>query len=73
MIKGELTELDCEIVLAFAENDMKVSETAQKFFFHRNTIEYHLDKVKRKTGLNPKKFYDLTELVLEIKSRVMHL
>lgn len=30
---------------------------------HRNTVLYHLDKVKRQTGLDPRRFYDLVELV----------
>lgn len=28
-----------------------------------NTVTYHLDKVKRQTGLDPRRFYDLIELV----------
>ena len=58
-----MTERDIEIILGYAENNMNVSETARKMFFHRNTLEYHLDKVKKKTGLDPRKFYDLLELV----------
>ena len=69
-MNGKLTDLDIQTVLTFAESNMNISETAQKLFFHRNTVVYHLDKVKRVTGLNPHKFYDLVELVLGIKKEV---
>lgn len=36
---------------------------AHAIFAHRNTVLYHLDKVKRQTGLDPRRFYDLVELV----------
>lgn len=58
-----MTERDIEIVLAYAEYNMSASELARKMFFHRNTVVYHLKKVKKETGLDPCKFYDLVELV----------
>ena len=59
----ELTDLDAHVVLAYADNNMNVSETGRKLFMHRNTVQYHLDVAGKKTGLNPLKFYDLVKLV----------
>lgn len=42
---------------------MNVGEVSRQLFMHRNTVTYHLDKVKRQTGLDPRRFYDLVELV----------
>ena len=42
---------------------MNVTDVAHAIFAHRNTVLYHLDKVKRQTGLDPRRFYDLVELV----------
>lgn len=30
---------------------------------HRNTVIYHLGRIKKETGLDPQKFCDLAELV----------
>lgn len=54
---------DAHIVVAMANHNMNVTNVARAIFVHRNTVLYHLDKVKRKTGLDPRRFYDLVELV----------
>lgn len=36
---------------------------ARAIFVHRNTVLYHLNKVKQQTGLDARRFYDLVELV----------
>lgn len=52
---------DAHIVVAMANHNMNVTDVARAIFAHRNL--YHLDKVKRQTGLDPRRFYDLIELV----------
>lgn len=64
-----MTRQDAQIVLAFAECDMRASEVARRKYMHRNTVIYHLDKVKRETGLDATHFYDLLKL-LEIAREV---
>ncbi len=54
---------DAHIVVAMANHNMNVTNVARAIFMHRNTVTYHLDKVKRQTGLDPRRFYDLVELV----------
>lgn len=63
-----LTNANKKIVLAFAENDMKVSKTARSTFYSKNTIDYHLKCVKQKTGLDPFKFYDLVEILTALEN-----
>lgn len=58
-----MNALEKEIVLAFAKCDMNLSETARKRYMHRNSIVYQLEKVEKKTGLQPKRFFDLIKLV----------
>ena len=50
-------------VLAYADNNMSLKATAEKLFYHYNTIDHHLKAVYSKTGLNPKNFYDLCKLL----------
>jgi len=64
---SKLTKEDKNVILAFAENDMTDSKTALAMSYHRNTIKYHIARVEEKTGLNPRRFYDLIKLVSLIK------
>lgn len=54
---------DAHIVVAMANHNMNVTDVARTIFTHRNTVLYHLNKVKQQTGLDPRRFYDLVELV----------
>ena len=54
---------DAHIVIAMAYQNMNVTDFASAIFAPRNTVLYHLDKVKQQTGLDPRRFYDLVELV----------
>lgn len=58
-----MSELQKEIILTFALCNMNVCATARKVYIGRNTVEYHLGKVKAETGLDPHNFYDLIALV----------
>ena len=60
---NNLTEVDWEIIVGMAENDLNVSETARKMFRHRQTVEYHVLRIADKTGLDPRKFYDMIKLL----------
>ena len=57
-----LTDLDMETLIEFANNNMDVSKTARQMFMSRSATAYHLDKIKRVTGLNPYNFFDLVKL-----------
>lgn len=54
---------DAHIVVAMANHNMNVTNVARAIFVHRNTVLYHLNKVKQQTGLDAQRFYDLVELV----------
>lgn len=54
---------DAHIVIAMANHNTNVTDVARAIFAHRNTVLYHLNKVKQQTGLDPRRFYDLVELV----------
>ncbi|MDR1392331.1 MAG: helix-turn-helix domain-containing protein [Clostridiales bacterium] len=59
--KGSIALLDEETfftIQEFFENSLNVSETARKLFIHRNTLVYRLDKIKKLTGLDLRKFDD---------------
>ena len=59
-----------KVVLAFADSDMNISGTGRKLFLCRSTILWYLDAIKRDTGLDPRRFYELIKLV-DIAKRVL--
>lgn len=67
-MQGKLDEQDFELILAYADHNMNLTQTGKVMFMHYNSIRYRFDVVRRKTGLDPQKFYDLVELVKMAKS-----
>lgn len=67
MDRGKLTTTDREILLQFAESNMCVKSTAAAVHLHENTVRYHLDKIRRETGKEPRSFWWLTELLSEME------
>lgn len=57
-----MNDLQRKIVIAMCQNDMNVSRVARAERYHRNNIVYHLDQIQKKTGLNPRSFFDLVKL-----------
>lgn len=64
---AELSAVHKAVILSMAKNDMRLSDVAVELHYHRNTIEYHCEILKRLYGLNPKRFYDLCKLVEMVK------
>ncbi len=57
-----LNDYQRDVIIAFAENDMITEKTAKVMVYSRNTVDYHLKNIKKKTGLNPMCFFDLIRL-----------
>ncbi len=47
-----------ETVEMFFASDLNLSDTARQMFIHRNTLTYRLDKIRKETGLDLRKFTD---------------
>lgn len=50
----------------FLENNLNVTDTAQKLFIHRNTLIYRLNKIQKLTGFDLKKFEDALNFYIGI-------
>ncbi len=57
MRKGLNREL-LETAETFFECDLNLSDTARQMFIHRNTLTYRLDKIRKETGLDLRRFQD---------------
>lgn len=62
-----MTPFEIELLRAYADCNMRVSSLAKQMYVHYNTVYYHLDKIHRETGLNPRTFRDLVELLSRIE------
>ena len=47
-----------ETIEAFFRNDLNLSTTAREMFIHRNTLIYRLDKIRKATGFDLRRFQD---------------
>ena len=56
-----------EVILALADNGMKVSEVARKLYASRQSIDKHIARIREITGKDPLNFYDLYDLLLFVK------
>lgn len=54
--------IEQEIIKYMCEYDMNISQVARVMHYHRNTVVYNLERIKRKTGLDPVRFNDLVKL-----------
>lgn len=61
-----MNPFEIELINMYANCDMNAVQTAKELCVHKNTVHYHFDKIRRKTGLDPRKFADLTELLSRI-------
>ena len=57
------SRVNIDVLLAYAENDMLMTKTAEAIYRSVYTVNWHLEQIHKLTGLNPKKFYDLVKLV----------
>lgn len=62
-ILSAMSPLDKGVVMAFAEANMKPGGASKRYHMSYNGVYYHLLSVKVKTGLDPKNFFDLFQLV----------
>ena len=58
-----MTKEQAKIIMAFAGNDMQVKAAARELFMSDGNLAYHLRKIKKQMGFDPRKFFDLCFLV----------
>ena len=53
-----------EIIEGLVEHNLNINKTADSLFIHRNTLLYRTNKIRERTGYDPKKAKDLFTLLL---------
>lgn len=62
-----LTGEDLDLLAVYFEEDMSLAAACRRLFLHKNTLQYRLDRIGRKTGFNPRKFREAAVLYLAVK------
>lgn len=56
---GMLTDRDRETILAYVRNDMSYTKTGRELYYGANAIYERMMRIRDRTGLDPKSFFDL--------------
>ena len=59
----EMNDFDRDIVLSYARNNMNMAAAGRDSFFARTTADYHVLRVIKSTGLDPRQFNQLIKLI----------
>ncbi len=66
---GRISEEEQEILETYFSEDMSLANTSQKLYIHKNTLQYKLNHIHEKSGLNPRRFRDAVLLYLALRIR----
>lgn len=53
-----LSEEEIQLLTIYYQENMSLQATGKRLFIHKNTVQYKLDGIYRKTGYNPRVFKD---------------
>lgn len=56
-----------ELLRTYFSLEMSLADAAEKLFLHKNTLQYKLNHIYKKCGLNPRKFRDAVLLYLALE------
>ncbi len=71
-ITGKLDEDEIQLLNIYYRTNMSLADTCERLFIHKNTLQYRLDKIYKKTGKNPRDFEDAVKIYLALKLRKTH-
>lgn len=64
---GTLSEDEKDLIRVYFSLDMSLAETCRKQYIHKNTLQYKLNRIHQKSGLNPRRFQDAVLLYLALR------
>lgn len=65
---GKLTDQEIDLLNCYFDMDMSLQKTSSQQHLHKNTLQYRLDKIYKKTGYNPRIFKDAVLFYLALRS-----
>ncbi|MBQ9327086.1 MAG: helix-turn-helix domain-containing protein [Solobacterium sp.] len=68
---ASLSEKEFHVLEVYFESGQSLKESAEQLYIHKNTLQYQLDRIHKKCGLDPRKFQDAVTLYLALRIRRM--
>lgn len=65
-VLGELKKEEILLLEKYYSYNMSLKETAEVLYIHKNTVQYRLDKITEKIGLNPRDFKESMRIYLAL-------
>lgn len=62
-----LSEQERDILRVYYEEEMSLAAVSERLFLHKNTVQYRLNSIHDKCGLNPRRFQDAVLLYLALR------
>lgn len=59
----ELSRTNALIIRAMAENRLRAHTAARALHYSRTNVDYHLQRIRKLTGKDPRDFFDMCELL----------
>lgn len=63
-----LEEADRALLRVYFEQDLSLQKTCAALFLHKNTLQYRLNRIEKRCGLNPRSFRDGALLYLALQA-----
>ena len=67
-----MTTQESKIIIELAKHGLSVAQAAKSLNYHRNTIYYHVRKIRKDTGLDPYDFFDMQRLYPMAQEAFVH-
>lgn len=65
-ILQSLTKEEIDLLQVYYKCQMSLKDVAEQLYIHKNTVQYRLDKITEKVGLNPRVFEESIRLYLAL-------
>lgn len=62
-VSNDLSRRERQVVFMMAECDLRQAAVARRLDTEPCAIQYNIERIRVKTGLDPRKFYDLQKLL----------
>lgn len=62
-----LSANDLQLIHIYFEEELSLAKTSERLYLHKNTLQYKLNHIYQKCGLNPRTFQDAVLLYLALK------
>lgn len=57
-----MKEVEAKAIKAMCDHSMNVSQACKALYMHRNSMLFHINRIKEAYGLDPRKYRDLVKL-----------